>query len=400
MNARQMILDILYRVFSENGYASLMMRRMKADEKDTAFIAETVYGTLRNYSLLEYQWRDKASRTKLKTALLLDMSVYQLLFMDVPAYAAVNEAVSLASKHEKKFVNAILRSVMKEGLRKPQEAQILYSHPAWIASLFKAHYGVDNALKIMAYNQQKPLSWGRINTLKTTLEEVKKEEGLSFVDEIAFTYEGALQKSSLFQQGKVLIQNYSSQQIVKFLDVRENMRVLDACAAPGTKTQQIAMFMNNKGEIIANELHEHRLKLIGQLMERTGTTIVKTVQGDASEENRFEKESFDRILLDVPCSGLGDLSHKPEIRWHLKPEDIDEITKIQLAILHANAPYLRKSGVMVYSTCTLNRKENENQIRVFLKTHEDFELQEEHTFFPFAFKSDGFYCAALRKRKS
>lgn len=398
MSARKMILDILVRVFSENGYASLMMRRMKADEKDAAFIAECVYGTLRNYLLLEYQWRHLAKKTKMRTALLLDMSVYQLLFMDVPAYAAINEAVELADRHEKKFVNALLRQVSKNGMITPEEDEIRYSHPKWIAALFKAHYGEENAVKIMAYNQTRPVQYGRINTLKITREEAEKTEGLHFIDDICFSYEGALQKTELFQSGKVLIQNYSSQQIVRYLDVKPGMRVLDACAAPGTKTQQIAMLMNNQGEIIANELHAHRTKLIDELMERTGVSIVQSRSGDASVYDETQKESYDRVLLDVPCSGLGDLSHKPEIRWHLKPEDIDEITKIQAKILAANAPYVKQGGILVYSTCTLNRKENENRIRAFLKEHNEFELCEEHTFFPFVTKSDGFYCAKMLKK--
>ncbi len=193
----------------------------------------------------------------------------------------------------------------------------------------------------------------------------------------------------------MLIQNYSSQQIVRYLDVRAGMRVLDACAAPGTKTQQIAMLMNNQGEIIANELHENRTKLIDELMERTGVSIVTSRSSDASVYDEHQKESYDRVLLDVPCSGLGDLSHKPEIRWHLKPEDIDQITAIQAKILEANAPYVKPGGILVYSTCTLNRKENENRIRAFLERHTEYELCEEHTFFPFVTKSDGFYCAKL-----
>ena len=395
MSARKTILDILLRVFSENGYASLMMRRMKADEKDAAFIAECVYGTLRNYSLLEYQWRHLAKKTRMRTALLLDMSVYQLLFMDVPAYAAINEAVELADRHEKKFVNALLRQVSKNGMITPQQDEIRYSHPKWIAAMFKAHYGAENAVKIMAYNQTRPVLYGRINTLKTTREEVEAVQGITFIDDTCFRYEGALQKTDLFRSGKVLIQNYSSQQIVRYLDVRAGMRVLDACAAPGTKTQQIAMLMNNQGEIIANELHENRTKLIDELMERTGVSIVTSRSSDASVYDEHQKESYDRVLLDVPCSGLGDLSHKPEIRWHLKPEDIDQITAIQAKILEANAPYVKPGGILVYSTCTLNRKENENRIRAFLERHTEYELCEEHTFFPFVTKSDGFYCAKL-----
>lgn len=394
-----MILDILVRVFSENGYASLMMRRMKAEDKDTAFIAECVYGTLRNYSLLEYQWRHLSRRTKTRTALLLDMSIYQLFFMDVPSYAAISEAVDLASKHEKKFVNAILRQVNEKGIIYPQQPDVAYSHPKWIMDLWKAHYGEETAIEIMKHDQKKQPSWGRINSLKITKEQAEQYPELHFVDELSFQYEGALQKTDLFREGKLIIQNYSSQQIVKLLDVKPGMKVLDACAAPGTKTQQIAMMMNNEGEITAGELHAHRAGLIEEIMERTGVSIVETKVMDASEKEQFEAESFDCVLLDVPCSGLGDLSHKPEIRWHLKPEDLDELIGLQKAILEANAPYVKKGGTLVYSTCTLNRKENENRIRDFLKTHEEYELVKEHTYFPFEYDSDGFYAAKMIRKE-
>ena len=205
-------------------------------------------------------------------------------------------------------------------------------------------------------------------------------------------------KHPFHEAGVYYMQEPSAMAVAALSGIKPGMRVLDACAAPGTKTQQIAMLMNNQGEIIANELHAHRTKLIDELMERTGVSIVQSRSGDASVYDETQKESYDRVLLDVPCSGLGDLSHKPEIRWHLKPEDIDEITKIQAEILEANAPYVKQGGILVYSTCTLNRKENENRIRAFLKEHNEFELCEEHTFFPFVTKSDGFYCAKMLKK--
>ena len=138
--------------------------------------------------------------------------------------------------------------------------------------------------------------------------------------------------------------------------------------------------------------------MIDQLMERCGVTICSAVQNDSSVPDRFAEESFERILIDAPCSGLGDLSHKPEIRWHLQPKDIDAIVAVQAAILEASAPYLKKDGMLVYSTCTLNRKENSGQVQAFLKKHPEFELRREKTLFPFEERADGFYAAALLKR--
>lgn len=397
MSARKTILNILVRVMHEHGYASLIMRNMKADEKDIPFISETVYGTIRNYTLLEYQWRSFASKARPRTALLLDMSIYQLFFMNVPAYAAVNEAVDLAGEKEKKFVNAILRRVQDQGLVIPDDPCIRYSHPEWIMGLWKAHYGEETALKIAAHDQEKSVSYGRLNTLLMSRKELEEDEGVHMLSGTCFRYDGNLASSKMFKEGKVLIQDRSSQEVVSHLEAAAGMRVLDACAAPGTKTQQIAMLMNNEGEIIAGELHAHRSSLITQLMERTGVSIVKAAVMDASAGNQFEEESFDRILIDAPCSGLGDLSHKPEIRWHLRPDDIDEITKTQKAILNANAQYLKKGGILVYSTCTLNRKENEKQIASFLALHDDYALAEEKTLFPHEMDADGFYYAKLTR---
>ena len=156
--------------------------------------------------------------------------------------------------------------------------------------------------------------------------------------------------------------------------------------------------MNDKGEITAQELYEKRTGLISELMERTGASCVKAVTADATAAGAYSEESFERILIDAPCSGLGDLSHKPEIRWHLKPENLDELTAIQKAILNANAPYLKRGGILVYSTCTLNRKENENMVRDFLKEHEEYELLEEKTLFPFEDDADGFFSARMRRK--
>jgi len=156
--------------------------------------------------------------------------------------------------------------------------------------------------------------------------------------------------------------------------------------------------MEDQGEITAMDLYQERTGLMDQLMERTGVHIVRTSTGDAAEVNRLhEPESFDRVLADVPCSGLGDLSHKPEIRYHVTPESIDDLIRTQKAILHAAGQMVKPGGILVYSTCTLNRKENEGQVQMFLKENPAFSLIRERTVFPMMFDSDGFYMAALSK---
>ncbi len=397
MNTRKEALDILYQVFSKEGYASLIMREKKEiDAMHMPYISNVVYGVIRNYRYLEYQWRSYAKRTKLKTALTIDLAIYELFFMHGEDYAIVNEAVNLVRENEKKFVNAILRKVIQEGEKKSEDICIQYSHPDWIYSMWKAHYGKEIADQILVADQKIPKVYGRINPLKCTKEELSEDEHISFINEYFFLNDQPIQKTKAFQQGKVLIQNPSSFEPVKALDLKDGMKVLDTCASPGTKTQMISAMMHNTGEVIACDLYEQRCHLIDKLMERCGNTNVHTMINDATIKH-FEEESFDRILCDVPCSGLGDLTHKPEIKWHLKPENIDVIIQIQQKILSISSLYLKKGGILIYSTCTLNKKENTSQIQNFLKQHPNFQLIEERTIFPYEENHDGFYYAKLEK---
>ena len=403
MNVREYALDVLYRVFHEHGYASLILRSCPLEEQETALAANMIYGTIRQYALLEAQWRKNVrSRVRPKTALLLDLTVYQLFFMDgIPAYAAVNEAVAMAKKAEKNFVNAILRSVLEKGLQVPQgntpeELAVRFSHPEWLVRMWTAHYGQQQALRILEADQKEHPVYGRINTLMKD-DSIPKDSRVAMVENDCFRYDGVLSRTDWFRDGKVLIQDRSSQRAALQLDVQSGMRVLDVCAAPGTKTQHTACLMNNTGSITACDLYEQRCGLIAQLMEKTGVRIVHTESRDASQK-REETEYYDRILCDVPCSGLGDLSHKPEIRWHLQPQDIDDVSRTQAAILDASADALKRGGILVYSTCTLNRKENEKQVAAFLSRRPDYELLYEETLFPDVLEADGFYLAKLHRK--
>lgn len=398
MNARKKVLEILYRVMCEDGYASIIMREVKdISKEEMPFVSNLVYGVLRNYSYLENQWRSYAKHTKAKTALAIDMAIYELFFTNSKEYAIVNETVELVNKNDRAFVNAILRRVQKEGKKDFEDPCIQYSHPDWIYKMWKAHYGEETTLRIMQADLEIPNVIGRINPLKITKEELEKDSSITFINDYCFIKEGSILSMDEFQEGKVLIQNPSSIEPVLALQLIDDLKVLDVCAAPGTKTQLISSFMRNTGEVIACDLYEHRLQLINQLMDKCGNTNVQTKVNDATVSS-FEEESFDRVLCDVPCSGLGDLSHKPEIKWHLKPENIDEIIQTQAKILDVSSKYVKKGGLLVYSTCTLNKKENTSQVQNFLKTHENYVLESEKTIFPFEKYHDGFYVAVLRKQ--
>ena len=406
MNVREYALNVLVKVLYDHGYANLLMRQENdLNEADQALASELVYGTLRNVTLLDYQWRDLAEHCDRRTSVLLDLSVYQLQHLDrIPDYAVINEAVLLASRHDKNFVNAILHKVLKRGkkelhLEDPlEQAAMMTSHPLWLLKLWSAHYGTETAIKIAEQDQQRPQVYGRINTLKISKETLAKEEGITFLNDVSFICDQPIAKTAYFEAGAMVVQDLSSAEIPMLMDLKAGMKVLDVCAAPGTKTQEMAMLMENQGEIVANDLYQERIALIDQLMQKTGTVIVNSIARDASlPDDSLQLESFDRILVDAPCSGLGDLSHKPEIRLHVTPDSLDELVKLQTQILNANAPYLKKGGILVYSTCTLNRKENESQTKKFLQTHPDFELLEEHTVFPFEKDTDGFYAAKFHR---
>ena len=398
MKAREYALKVLQQVFQENGYISLILRHSSFSKLDQAFISELVYGTVRNKTYLEYQWKQFAkNKVSTYTTLLLDMSVYQLLYMDkTPNYAIINEAVDLAKKQDKGFVNAILHKVEKQGLLQSEDITVTTSHPEWIYRLWKAHYGEEIANKIVESDQEKACLFGRINTLKCTKEELHDH---TFVNDYSFIADSNLFQTEEFLEGKVLIQDIHSASIPLYLQVEKGMRVLDVCSAPGTKAQEIGMLMENEGELVACDVYPQRVKLIEDLMKKTGVTICRTMCIDGTKEDNFEEKSFDRVLLDVPCSGLGDLSHKPEIRWHLKPENLDTLVQTQRQLLESNSRYVKDNGILVYSTCTLNKKENEMQIKNFLSQHDDFTLLTEKTFFPFEEKGDGFYVAQLKRKQ-
>lgn len=403
MRAREYALKILDRVINHHAYASLLMRKapVSLSPSDQALASEIIYGTLRNLRFLEYQWLDLVRHVDAKTRVLLCMSVYQLQYMDrIPDYAVIHDAVEMAE--QKKFVNAILRQVQRRGRRQVMLSDPLLkgalemSHPDWLMKMWAAQYGLETALEIARKNQERAIVYGRCNTLLGNLEELQRDPEMHLMENACFTYAGVLSGTSYFQQGSVVIQDRASQRIPYLLQVADGMRVLDACAAPGTKTQQIACLMHNQGSIDALDIHAERVGLIEALMKKTGVTIVHAGCADAGTYR--SARPYDRILVDAPCSGLGDLSHKPEIRLHIKPCDLDALGQLQKTILDCQCENLKPGGLLVYSTCTLNRKENERQIRDFLKRHPEFDLVDEHTWFPQVLQSDGFYGVQLRKK--
>ncbi|MBQ4342834.1 MAG: hypothetical protein IJC38_02985, partial [Erysipelotrichaceae bacterium] len=257
---RKTAFEVLDEVVRNHAYASLRMKKMgHLDSKDMALVSELVYGVLRNWDLLKLQWSPFVTKNvSKKTEILLNLGVYQLHFLDrIPDYAVLKETVELASRHEKGFVNAVLRKCVQQPLRKSESENLVErtsincSLPIWILNLWKKQYGEEMMLKTAESTLKTSSMTARINPLKTTKEELEKDEKVHFIDDLAFVYDGNLVHSDWFSSGKAVIQDLSSQMAARFVDVKKHDDVLDACSAPGTKTTLMAALMENTGKVVA-----------------------------------------------------------------------------------------------------------------------------------------------------
>ena len=400
MKEREVAYNLLKQIVLEGQFSNIALR---SERNVTPLVTQLVYGTLRNYRLVRYVWNKYATgRTANQLAVLLDMAVYELLFTAKPAYATINEIVEIAKKIKKgaysSLVNAILHKVSKADLQ-VDDLAIATSHPDWLVRMWQAHYGKEVAEQICLEDLSEPRLALRVNTMKTSSEQLLKDSHFQKGQvESCLYYEGNILESEAYKNDLVIIQSESSQQVVSQLDLKEGMRVLDLCAAPGTKSLQMAMAMQDRGTVISNDLYDFRVELIRKNAERYGLKSIETVCHDGTTISEiYPQQSFDAVLLDGACSGLGTLKHKPEIKQNVKPEDIDDLLDLQKRLLHEAAKMVRKDGILLYSTCTLNRKENEKQIENFLNEHADYQLISQRTIMPMEYHSDGFYWAKLKR---
>lgn len=419
MNVRLIALNALIDIINKKGYSNLVVNqtinKSNLSPQDRSLLTKIVYGTLQNYYLLEWEVNKYISnKTNSKIKLLLLMSCYQLRFLDnVPSYAIINEAVSITKvihcSWAAGFVNAVLRKLndnpqgpkLDDFKAEFEYYSIKYSYPYWLIKMWVKHYGEEVTLKILQDKREPNISL-RVNTLKTTKENLLKNpsfiEGNLSPDALIYKGEEGLGTLQELKDGLVVVQDEASQMSALTLNPSKNTRVLDMCAAPGTKSTHLAQIMENTGEITAIDLHEHRVELIKESLIRLGVNSVKTLVYDSTKlEELYQNESFDYILLDAPCSGFGVAKRKPDILINTHQESLDEIINLQSKLLKVASNLLKKGGFMVYSTCTLNKKENELQIANLLKERKDIKLINEQTIYPFLYDSDGFYIARLEK---
>lgn len=412
---RQLVLEILLKFKQEQSYLNLTInqyfKRYSLTRQQKDFITRVVYGTVQNMLLLEYILKPHLHmRVKAFEKMLLLMSIYQHEMMDnIPDYAIINEAVELAKKKKgmktARFIHAILQNVFQssyqlDDLPPLERLSIETSHPLWLVKMLNKQYGYEETVRICQAFLDVPGHCARVNTLLTSqvemLQDDKWQKAKLSPDGLYYR-EHHIASTEAFVKGYVTIQDESSQLVARLLNPNAEDYVLDMCAAPGSKTSHLAMLMQNQGCIEAYDLYEHKIELIKQQMERLHVINVKTHVGDATMlKEIYPAQTFDKILCDAPCSGLGVLARKPEIKYH-DSSAMDEIMAIQEKLLENAYFLLKKGGNIVYSTCTINKKENEKQIEKFMIKYPDMKKRKELTILPYQYHSDGFYMCLLEK---
>lgn len=370
---------------------------------DRAFLTELTYGILRWRERLDWPIRNLSKipfeKIDPETLNILRLGLYQIEFLTrTPVSAAVNESVELAKRHCRSgssgFVNAILRSFLrkKEEISYPkieldtaQHLSIIYSHPIWLVQKWIEEMGIEVTLNVCEFNNRiSPLTL-RTNTLKVSREELMerlKKKGFKPVptdyspDGILLDDPPPVSEWPFLKEGFFVIQDEASQLVTSVLDPKAGETILDGCASPGGKTTHIAQRMENRGEVYALDLTKDKLALIEEMNQRLGIKIVKTLKEDATQPLYGLKEmAFDRVLADVPCSGFGTLRKNPDLKWRKREGDIKRLAELQLAILTNLSRYVKAGGILVYSTCTVFREENEEVVENFLRSHPEFKLE-------------------------
>lgn len=403
-NAREIALKILNEINEEGAYSNISISRNLShsiSDLDQGFIRELVYGVLENMILIDYHI-EQFSKVKLKKISpvimnILRLGVYQIMFMDkIPDRASVNESVNLAKKYSHRgatgYVNGLLRGLLrnKDNIKYPNAKSdpirylsIRYSHPDWMVKAWVKEFGFNFTEQLCIANNERPKLNIRTNTLKISrndlidrllkydyrcLESKYAKEGMIVENPVRIT------DTVEFKEGLFQIQDESSMLVAQVMAPKENSLVVDVCSAPGGKSTHIAQYMNNKGKIVSRDIYSHKINLIKENANRLGIDIIMVEEHNALEIDNNLIGKADYCLVDAPCSGLGLIRRKPEIKWNKNEDNIKEITDLQLQILENASKYLRKKGILVYSTCTIAKEENINLINRFLDRNKEFQL--------------------------
>lgn len=427
-DARYKAVKLLGKTFGKGGYSNILLDKALSEndmsKADKAFCSALYYGVLERKITLDHiisgYSKTKLSKMRPEILNILRLGIYQLKYMDgVPDSAAVNESVNLAKKLGFKnlsgFVNAVLRNFIRDEkqIKYPksysEKLSVEYSSPIWLTDLLTRNYTEEQTISLLKSSVEKPPVTIRLNNLKcksvSELSELSPEE--TIIDGCFKTAIGDVTKLKCFEKGMFHVQDIASQLCCMALYPKDGETVLDLCSAPGGKAFTMAEIMNNSGRILAFDIHENRVKLIRNGAKRLGITCIEATCGNASVYDA-DMPMADKILCDVPCSGLGVIRRKPEIKYK-SIEDFERLPEIQYNILKNATKYLKIGGELVYSTCTVNPKENEEVVNRFLSENSGFEgvpfLTEMGrpfgkytvTLFPNNFDSDGFFISKIRR---
>jgi len=393
MSIKYVTMGLISKV-DKGSYSNIVLndafREFFLSPKEKAFMTEIFYGVIRNKKFLDYiieRYTKDIRKEWIRN--LLRISIYQITFMNSDDKGVVWEATELAKKYSiaiSKFINGTLRNYLRnkdselKRLDDEKNYEILYSIPKWFYDTLEKQYGNDNLKQAITSLKKIPYLSVRVNKLKYTeekFEEFLKEKDIQIikkVDTVYYVNSGLIINSEEFKTGKIIAQDASSYLAAKNLGAMPNELVLDICAAPGGKTAVLAEEMKNSGEVIAIDIHQHKIKLIDTNMKKLGIDIVKAIVMDARNVNK-QGRKFDKILVDVPCSGYGVIRKKPEILYSKNRENIEELAKLQLEILNSAADILKEGGELIYSTCTITDEENTNNIKKFLEERKEFKVE-------------------------
>lgn len=444
--ARQTAVQAVHKILREKGYSNIVLKELlnnsQLSRQDKALVTEIVNGTLKYLLRIDWIFSQFAKISKKKLSPIIEdiirCGIYQMFFLDrVPDSAICNESSELARKygHEGavKFVNGVLRNIgrNKDNINYPDENKntvqylsVFYSHPEWMVKKWLQDYGKDFTKQLLEANNNVPPLTIRTNILKTRVDELEQiltNEGIS-VEKGKYVQEAlhirgtsSLESIDAFKKGYFQVQDESSMLVGEIINPLEGELVLDICSAPGGKTTHIAELMSNEGRVIARDIHKHKLKLVQNSSKRLGINIIETEIFDGNEIDKNLENKCDKVLIDAPCSGLGVIRRKPDLRYNKQNNDFNKLSELQLKMLENASTYVKKSGTLVYSTCTINKTENINVIEKFLEQNKDFEMEDISSLVPSNINSDtlkkgymelypnihnldGFFIAKLKKR--
>jgi 16S rRNA (cytosine967-C5)-methyltransferase len=424
-NPRQIAAQVLRRREAGGEFTEKLLETALAgtplSPADRGLCQEIVYGVVRWQAALDWLIARKTGGRVQKNALqnLLRLGLYQIFWLDrIPDHAAVHETVELAKQNgfgpQAGFVNAILRGYLREAAEtkkllaglKISDPAIGFSHPEWLVQKWQKRFGEERTQQLLDWNNTPPKTFARVNTLKTDagkLVEKWREENVEYdfirrdwlEENLVFELKSHPPLNSLasFRDGWFYVQDPGTLLAARELVAQPGETILDLCAAPGGKTTFIAQQMNNEGKIIASDISEERSKLIRENCARLGVTCVETILSSALNP---QPSTFNRVLVDAPCSNTGVLRRRVDLRWRISPEEILRLQKTQLDLLKLAATKLKTGGVLLYSTCSLEPEENSEVAKEFLREHKNFNLESERELLPFADHMDGAYVARLK----